>query len=166
MPKFKLDLADSEIRSDELLAIAIHSPGIPFYTLAHFLNKSMGWDLINIQELYYPEENPSCLLNVLSHMDELSRVQYFLIENQSGNQHLWIPKTNNVDHWIVVTGEGLSDSRIDVDHLLEQFAETENVFDTSILPFDTPSGRISPLFKYFQSLYDFLDDKGFILRFE
>ena len=164
---FKLDPEDYEIQPDELLVIAIHSTGVPFYKLAHFLNRHLEWNLINIKDAYQPPENPSCSLNVLSHVDELFRVQYLLVENLSGQQ-FWIPKMPDVDYWIIVTGAGLNESRVDVDRLKESLSDTPSVFSASILPFDNPfgKGRVSPLFKYFQSLYDFLDYKDIIRRFD
>ena len=168
MPKFyKLDSEDFEIKPDELLVIAIHSPGAPYYTLAHFLDQKMNWDLINIKDLYSPDDNSAYLLNVLSHVDEISRVQYFLIENRF-EHHSWISRFYDVDHWLMVTGSGLNDSRIDVDKLLDSLNKTEFIFGVWTIDFDDSlyGGRVTSPFKYFQSLYDFLDDKGFILRFE
>ncbi|MCM1041435.1 MAG: hypothetical protein NC396_03270 [Bacteroides sp.] len=165
MPDFKLSLDDFEIESDELLAIAIHSPGSPYYRLAHSLNKKLKWNLVNIKIAFQPPESPLCSLNVLSHTDNVNRVQYLLVENRSGQQ-VWMPKMPDVDYWLVITGAGLE--FLDTNTFLNILSETESIFSASLLPFDSlsGSGRTSPLFKYFQSLYNFLDYRGFIRNFD
>lgn len=165
MPDFKLRLDDFEVGSDEMLAVAIHAPGLASYTLAHFLNKKMSWNLINIKKPYRPPENPLCLLEVYNQEDEINRVQYLLTDNHFQQQY-WIPKMPDVDYWVIMTGAGLSFS--DTDDILRLFSETESVFSAALLPFDSISGngKISPLFKYFQSFYNEMDDRGIIQHFE
>lgn len=164
---FKLDPGDYEIHPDELLVISIHSPGVPYYKLAYYLNQNMGWNLTNIQEAYRPLEDSTFSLNVLSHVDELSRVQYLLIENLSGYRP-WIPKMADVSYWMVVTGAGLNESIFDVEQFEKRLSQTKYIFNASILPFDDilGNGKVSSIFRYFQFLYDFLDYGDFIHRFE
>ncbi|MCM1530802.1 MAG: hypothetical protein NC048_01340 [Bacteroides sp.] len=165
MPTLKLSLEDFEIESDELLAIAVHSPGSFFYQLAYSLNKKMAWTLTNFRDPYLPPENPQCALNVLSHVDSIARVQYLLVENRSAQQY-WIPKMPDVDYWILIVGAGLD--TLNIDNLLHRLSETEYIFSAAFLPLDPPSlgGRKSPLFKYFQSFYDYWDYRELIQRFD
>ncbi len=168
---FKLDPEDYEIQPDELLVIAIHASGVPFYRLAHSLNQKLRWNLVNIKKAYQPPEYSThpMLLNVLTHVVEEIHVQFFLVENIF-RQQFWIPKMADVNYWIVVTGPGLQESQVDVGMDLDKFTDrlTESGIYASILPFDSPSGtgRISPLFKYFRSFYDFLDSQELIQSFE
>lgn len=168
---FKLDPEDYEIQPDELLVIALHSPGLPFYRLAHSLNQNLRWNLANIKEPYQPPEHATTplYLNVLTHVVEEIRVQFFLVENLY-RQQFWIPKMSDVSYWLVVTGPGLQESHVDLNMDLDKFLErlSEIVISAAILPFDSlsGSGRTSSLFKYFRSFYNFLDSLELIQSFE
>lgn len=170
MHSLKLSLDDFEVGSDEMLAIAVHAPGLASYKLAHFLNKKMSWDLANIENPpheprpYRPFENPSCLLETYSHEDEINRVQYFLVENRF-RQQVWIPKMSDVDYWIVIAGAGID--FLDTNETLRLLSETDCVFSAALLPLENGmSTRTSPLFKYFQSFYDEMENREIIRHFE
>lgn len=168
MPSLKLSLTDIEVKPDEMMVIAIHSPGFASHEVAHFLNKKMQWNLVHVESLsekgpYRPFENPACLLDVFSHTDDVNRVQYFLLGNRF-QQQIWIPKMGDVDYWLVITGSGME--HLDVKETLHLLSDTDFIFSATSLSFETETGRISPVFKYFQSFYNEMEERENIRSFE
>lgn len=163
MAGLELKLDDFSIGSDEMMAIAVYASGLTSYKLAHFLNKAMLWNLVNIKKPYIPLENTSCILEVYSHTDEVNRIQYFLADNHH-SQQFWIPKMPDVDYWIIVTGPG--SEFLQTEPFIQRLYDSGVVFSASLLPFDSLSGRTSSVFRYFQSFYDEMDNREIIHHFE
>lgn len=163
MSGLELKLDDFAVGSDEMMAVAVYSSGLTSYKLAHFLNKTMLWNLVNIKKPYLPLENTSCLIEVYSHTDEINRIQYFLADNRYAQQ-FWIPKMQDVDFWIIITGPG--SEFLEMKDFLQSLHDSGVVFSASLLPFDSLSGRTSSVFRYFQSFYDEMDNRGVIHHFE
>ncbi|MDE6493452.1 MAG: IPExxxVDY family protein [Bacteroidales bacterium] len=165
MQKFTLDTEASSVDLHEISVIALHAGGMPSYKLVHFLNKHLGWKLRHTRMRHKPPFNPKMELDVFTHVMNAERVQWFLVNNKKDG-HVWIPKLDGVDYWLLFFGAGAL--FFDMEQFLQQISELDFIINATYFPLEKAQKpeQKSPFFKFFQALYQEADEKNMVRWFE
>lgn len=157
-----LTLSLSEyVRPEDIRAVAVQAPGIPSYTLLHFVNKELGWELCHTRQYYRPDPDSPFESGVFSYAMEIERVRVFLLENRN-ERGCWIRDAPDVDYWLMLTGSGLEFFAFD--DFMKALASVSRIFYCYPYPWilSARKGAASRAFACFQDLYMELDARGLV----
>ena len=167
MKGLKLAFSDSDyVAEEEIKVIAIQAPGIPSYTLVHFLNKRLSWDLRHTGQCYYPGSAPAFSGDLFNYVMEVDRVQCFLLPNRD-ERSCWVTEVPDVDYWMVLTGGGLD--VFDWKGLVDEVSGIGMIFYVNLYPWRVEGRRPAKngqVFGRFQEFYMDMDEQGLLQRFD
>lgn len=163
--KLILDFKNTDIVPElqNMLAVGIQAPIAETLQLAHYFQKMTGLRMSHTLRSFIPESDVELELEAFSAIDEIYRVQFFLLPNLSQN-HAWNTQFSIFDHWIIVYGPGvpLFDPR-------SYFQWIDSVpiigsYEIKTLTKDRRKG--SPDLSYFRDFYMFILENDLITDFE
>lgn len=146
-----------------MLAVGIQAPVAETIQLAYFFQKMTGLGMCHTLRSFNPESNMELELEVFSAIDEIYRVQFFLLPNLSQN-HAWNTQFSIFDHWIIVYGPGVP---LFDPHIYFQWIDNVPIigsYEIKALTKDRRKG--SPTLSYFRDFYMFILENDLISDFE
>lgn len=166
MKELKLSISTSDYVSEEdIRVIAIQAPGLPSYTLVHYLKKQLCWDFRHTGEFYRPAAMPGPDCEIFNYSMAVERVQCLLLPNRD-EQECWVRDAPDVDYWMVLTGPGLE--MFDIHLIIEKIGAIPQIFYTVLYPWKTSGkkGKNALAFGLFQEFYIEMDERGLLQSFE
>ncbi len=165
MKEFTLDLGEEIVSEKDIQAIALHAPGIPSYQLVHYINKNLDWKLCHTQRYYQPGIGWNSSLEIFSHVNELDRLQWLLVNNQD-EKGVWIQAAPEVNYWLILTGTGLEFH--DMENTLDRLGKIPILFYACAYPWH-PKGKNAKsrqVFKQFQDFYLNMEEQQILFHFD